>query len=533
MRWYFKVGSGIVCAIVTRLAIAQPQTIGQWETQMNWGLRGMHSILLRNGTVLCMSDPQYPDDCEPYPCPENNNIGIFDPVSNTINLNVPQMPRIGTPAVQWDLHCSGHVELADGRVLICAGGPDPDSSVMNFVYDPTQSLQSWQSRQVDDLPRRYPGTSGDPIPRWYPTCTALANGKVLIGGGRGLLCDWPGPTQEANRMITFDMSQAAGNQFQYVETGSIGRDLVWYAFMFLLKSGDVALLGGDEFGVQSCPNDRQVAYFKTSLGAWTTGPLYSHFGTSAAMYRPDAIVKISGGNHSGGGSECAGAPARAAWKIDLGQSSPLWTIMPCMASQRTHGGQLVVMPDGNVLAVGGAGRTPEMIDPDSQASSWTQLAQYTTARDYHSSAVLLPDARVLLAGGENPEPITTAQTFKPPYLFDAAGNPIAAQRPVIINPSLNSEFKYGDGTSISLGGNYADEIEQVVLMRPGAATHGYDQDQRRVPLEFLITGANTLKAAAPAHGNIAPPGYYMLFVMREGDRSGILFPSVATWVKLK
>lgn len=106
---------------------AQPQTIGQWEGEMNWDLRGMHMIVLRNGTVLCLSDPRYPEDCDPYPCPENNNVGIFDPATNTINISVPQMPRIFENGrwTQWDLHCSGHSQLPSGKVLICAGGSDP------------------------------------------------------------------------------------------------------------------------------------------------------------------------------------------------------------------------------------------------------------------------------------------------------------------------------------------------------------------------------------------------------------------------
>jgi Domain of unknown function (DUF1929) len=37
-------------------------------------------------------------------------------------------------------------------------------------------------------------------------------------------------------------------------------------------------------------------------------------------------------------------------------------------------------------------------------------------------------------------------------------------------------------------------------------------------------GANSLDVTAPASGNIAPPGWYLLFLVRNG------VPSVASWV---
>ncbi len=59
-------------------------------------------------------------------------------------------------------------------------------------------------------------------------------------------------------------------------------------------------------------------------------------------------------------------------------------------------------------------------------------------------------------------------------------------------------------------------------MRLGSVTHGFDQDQRRVPLTI---GASTtisgdlrqVTVKSPDNGNIAPPGYYMLFIMYERE----------------
>jgi hypothetical protein len=54
-------------------------------------------------------------------------------------------------------------------------------------------------------------------------------------------------------------------------------------------------------------------------------------------------------------------------------------------------------------------------------------------------------------------------------------------------------------------------------------------DQRLVGLSFTANLAtNTLTVNSPANGNLAPPGYYMLFLV---DNTGV--PSVASWVQVQ
>ncbi|NIR37371.1 MAG: DUF1929 domain-containing protein, partial [Actinobacteria bacterium] len=57
----------------------------------------------------------------------------------------------------------------------------------------------------------------------------------------------------------------------------------------------------------------------------------------------------------------------------------------------------------------------------------------------------------------------------------------------------------------------AASIDSVALMRPGAVTHNFDQNQRYIPLFFSRQG-NRLNVTSPVDGNMAPPGYYMLFI---------------------
>jgi hypothetical protein len=66
----------------------------------------------------------------------------------------------------------------------------------------------------------------------------------------------------------------------------------------------------------------------------------------------------------------------------------------------------------------------------------------------------------------------------------------------------------------------------VALVRPGATTHADNFDQRYVNLNFTAASGE-ITATAPASGNYAPPGYYMLVIVNS---NGI--PSVMRFVYL-
>ena len=92
--------------------------------------------------------------------------------------------------------------------------------------------------------------------------------------------------------------------------------------------------------------------------------------------------------------------------IDLNAGSPSWRQTAPMAFGRSQH-NLVILPDGKVLVVGGAAEVSlvsthpvlpaEIWDPDTE--TWTQVAPMARPRMYHSIAILLPDGRVLAAGG--------------------------------------------------------------------------------------------------------------------------------------
>jgi hypothetical protein len=56
-------------------------------------------------------------------------------------------------------------------------------------------------------------------------------------------------------------------------------------------------------------------------------------------------------------------------------------------------------------------------------------------------------------------------------------------------------------------------ISEVVLMAAEAVKHAFNQNQRYVGCVITGTTATTIDATAPPNGNIAPPGYYLLFLV--------------------
>jgi hypothetical protein len=144
-------------------------------------------------------------------------------------------------------------------------------------------------------------------------------------------------------------------------------------------------------------------------------------------------------------------------------------------------------------------------------------------------ALLLPDGRVLVGGGGICGSCYNVgylekniEIFSPPYLFNGDGSGTLAARPIIT--SIPSVISYQQSFTIST--ENPRSIKQVVLMRPASVTHSVDFEQRRIPLSISLA-RKTLQATAPIDAAIAPPGYYMMFIIND---KGV--PSVAKMVKL-
>jgi hypothetical protein len=212
----------------------------------------------------------------------------------------------------------------------------------------------------------------------------------------------------------------------------------------------------------------------------------------------------------------------------------------------------VLLPNGKVLVVNGARfgmagafgmhlgdlgperdpvLQPELFDPETD--TWESICPMTIPRVYHATAALLPDARVLVAGhdgmlnnyrampGQPPlrESKYQLEIFSPPYLFRGA-RPVVTSAPTVVR--YRSAFQIEISTDVS-------EIQSVCLIRQSSVTHQINTDQRYVGLAIIPTLSRTsVMVQGPPDANIAPPGFYMLFVV---NRMGV--PSVATWLRIR
>jgi hypothetical protein len=228
-----------------------------------------------------------------------------------------------------------------------------------------------------------------------------------------------------------------------------------------------------------------------------------------------------------------GTPTAIAEKIDLNAASPQWVTAGTMAFRRRHLNS-TILPDGTVLITGGttgggfvdinpgdAARAAELWDP--KTNQWTTLASNSVMRVYHSVSLLLPDGTVLhgasgnaLAAGGVPVPDeANHEIFSPPYLFKGA-------RPTITNTPATVSW----GQIFSVATPNAAQVTDVRWIRLGSVTHAFDMSARANTLTFTRT-ATGVDVTAPANGNLAPPGYYLLFIL---NRNGV--PSAGKIVRI-
>lgn len=164
----------------------------------------------------------------------------------------------------------------------------------------------------------------------------------------------------------------------------------------------------------------------------------------------------------------------------------------------------------------------EIYDPDpapgSGPGSWLTAARSRVPRLYHSVALLMPDGKVITAGS-NPERRVEERrigVFWPPYLF-------AGERPGC--GVARAEWPHGAALVADVPD--AAAITSACLIRPGATTHSGDNEQRLIDLPIEARDAGRLTVRLPGGTDLAPPGWYLLFVV-----NGLGVPSPGAWVRL-
>jgi hypothetical protein len=478
------------------LTVGLPNVIGQWNTLSNtMPINPVHTALLSNGEVLIVTGS---GNCTPgiAGCPSGPPYG---PSNNSGALLVdPATGQVVTQfSLTWDMFCNGMALLQDGTVLIAGG---------NLQYNPFMGLA--QAAIFDPATNTFTNVPNMAHGRWYPTVLTLADGTIMTFSGLN-------ETGTTNSAVEF-YTEGSGWSTQYI--APFTPDL--YPRLHLLPNGTV-------FYSSATPTSK---LFNPSTTTWTSNFATTNYGgsrlygssillplTPANGYDPEVMI-LGGGNPATSTTEI----------IDLGATTPSWQYGPNMSQPRIEMNALI-LPSGNILALGGslnnedvstASLNADLYNPTTNTFSSAGAGAFP--RLYHSVALLLPDATVWVAGSN---PVQGSyenhmEIYQPAYLFNSNGT--MATRPSIT--SAPSSISYGSSFSVTTPD--AASISSVVLIRNGTVTHAFGMDQREVVLSFTASDGS-LTVTAPPNGEIAPPGYYMLFLLNS---SGV--PSVAPFIQM-
>ncbi|GIF99776.1 galactose oxidase early set domain-containing protein [Catellatospora citrea] len=483
-------------------------TKGTWQVMpFTAPARAMHAVLLHNGNVLLVAGSG--NDADAFAA-GSFATALYQPYRGTF-VDVP------TPA---DLFCSGHVQLSDGRVLIMGGNKDYPSADgatgyrglrESYVFDPATNAYT----RLNDLNAGH----------WYPSATLLGNGDVISLGGLG--------EDSGGTVATEYYSAAQGRWLGMNETNQTWRFWGLYPSMILMQDGRLFYTGSHVFG-DNLPGTGASLY-DYAAGTVTDVPglqRKDERDQSMSVLLPPAqdqrVLTLGGGNNVSNPDA-----NRLTDVIDLKAAAPAYTPGPLIPTGTLTGGvpqtatqgkmyvSAVLLPDGLVFETGGG--LHNRADPVYEASMFDPATNTFTAgmatdpmpRTYHSSAFLLPDGRVM-AFGDNPGDgsfATHISIYSPPYLFRGA-------RPQLRSVA-STQWAYGSTQQITVDG----PVLKASLIRPAAVTHSSDPNQRYVDLPMTVHGDGTVGLNLTSNPNLAPPGWYMLFVV---GANGV--PSVAKWV---
>jgi hypothetical protein len=435
------------------------------------------------------------------------------------------------------LFCADLTELPDGRVLI-VGGPDGNNAAL---FDPA----------TDSFQPAAPMKHG----RWYPQVAIGPDGDATVFGGATRI-GVDTPLGQVRRTETY---HAATNTWADNDAGHASENgLPPEPRVVLAPDGRFLYTAAGQMwgpGGQS-PDEATTAlyqFYDPKKKTWSVSGPAPVGARSGAFVVPltleppyDRMTVLTFGGVLGPtpGTWLPANPLATLTTVDANG-----TVSSAATGRLNHArwfGSGVLLPDGQVLAVGGddkddalapgfgvAVKIPELYDP--ATGTWTDVAPQARDRGYHNSALLLPDMRVLL-GGNAPIPAgygdahhdvgrpfanndddPSFEIWSPPYLF-------RGPRPVIT--AVQRGLGYGESFDITTPD--AGLIDSVVLLRTPSPEHANDSDQRALELEFTRSGEGRLTATAPPSGTVAPPGSYYLVVNRRSLQGPI--PSVARMV---
>ncbi|KAL2929122.1 Aldehyde oxidase GLOX1, partial [Bienertia sinuspersici] len=519
---------------------------GKWElVSLNSGVSAMHMQLLPtnrlamfDATSLGKSSIELPPDrCRLIP----NTTNQFDCFAHAVEYDL-QTNNVRTLKVLTNPWCSSGGLAQDGTLISTGGWEEGEKSIRHYQSCDTCDWKELLDTRLADN-------------RWYATQAMLADGRFVLIGGR--------------RAFNYEFLTPTGNPIPgridlpfLLETTDIHENNL-YPFVHLAPDGNLFILANFKAILLDVRTNKIVRKYPDLPGGARNYP-----GSATAAILPinlnngetnvDIEVLVCGGGQplAFGKAEKEGIflPALdTCGKIQVLNPTSNWE-MEKMPAARVMS-DMLILPNGEILLLNGAkmgasgwqfaddpNLTPYLYTPSKpNGQRFKVLAPTQIPRMYHSSSAVLPEGKILVAGSNtNPgyqfhnvkfPTELRVEKFSPPYLDPALQN--LAPKDVKL---LNKVFSYGQiipfSCNIGAPGVILQNDVMVTLYKPPFTTHGYSMDQRLLNLKItffgpvLGLGNFQLQVQAPARPELAPPGYYLLFVNYRG------VPSTGSWVQL-
>ena len=420
---------------------------------------------------------------------------------------------------------AGAVDTTPGQYTVGGLSGTQQQNVYGLVEKMTMDKQDYQGTQTtyvfDPVTERYDRVADMKYKRWYPTVVPLSDGTLLASSG----LDGTGQVLTGQTEV-FDPATMT-----WAERTDLERYFPTYPWLYPTADGEL-FYSGSNTGYGPADAGRQPGLWNLKDNSFTPVPGLRDpdlLETSGSIMLPpvqDQTAMIVGG---GGVGESARSSDRTA-TVDLTSEAPTYVDGPRLP-EGTRYPNLVNLPDDTTLITGGSSDYRGKYASDNHTSllydaatgTMREAASQRIGRNYHSEALLLPDGRVVTLGSD---PLFSdkddsiegvfeqrIEIYSPPYLFDGSQPAITGGEDEVVR---------GGQATYTVAG--ASDIATAKLMRPSAVTHATDVEQRTVALDVAQTG-DQLTVTIPQDADIAPSGWYMLFVT---NGSGV--PSQARWV---
>lgn len=522
---------------------------GEWQLlQKNIGISPMHMQLLHKNKIVmydrtdfgrsnlslsngrCRIDPS--DTALERDCTAHSI--LYDVEANSFR---PLM-------VHTDTFCSSGAVLPNGMLVQTGGFNDGERIIRTFA--PCNNERCDWTEHVNYLSAR----------RWYATNQILPDGRVIILGGRRQYSYEFYPKRDS-------ASSNLRNLTFLRETRDASEDNL-YPFVHLLPDGNLFIFTNTRSILLDYVHNHVIKEYPQIPSANPRN--YPSSGSSillpldfSSLEDPKKVVAeiiICGGApprsylHAGRGNFVHASSTCGRLKVS--DPHPVW-VMEQMPFPRVMG-DMLILPTGDLMIINGArkgtagwllGRDP-VLEPirysphENVNNRFSVMNPSTRPRMYHSTAVLVPDGRIIV-GGSNPNEgynftgvlfptDLSLEAFHPPYLAPHS----AAIRPRITN--IGNVLTYGGSRDIlfTVSSFRGKNAISVRILSPSFSTHSFGMSQRMVVLRLNSVSqhhshsqsAYRATVTGPPTARIAPPGYYMLFVVHAG------VPSPGVWIRI-